>query len=140
MQSVVTQSLLAVQQVVTQDKHCFELYGYDILIDEALKPWLIGKIDMANGLTGLILIQYTANMLVPLAPSHAFPCSLPFTLSVTFAEVNASPSLSTDSPADHLLKWALVDDALGLVDIEGKLEGQLRTSYGGYMPALYHVS
>ena len=46
-------------------------------------------------------------------------------------EVNASPSLSADTASDHQLKWGLVDDALGLVDVEGKLEGQLPLSFGG---------
>ena len=40
-EEVVVYSLLAVQKVMINDKHCFEMYGYDVMIDDNLKPWLI---------------------------------------------------------------------------------------------------
>ncbi|SBS84508.1 ATP-dependent DNA helicase UvrD, putative (UvrD) [Plasmodium ovale curtisi] len=40
-ESCIVQSFLAVHKVIINDKNCFELYGFDILIDSTLKPWLI---------------------------------------------------------------------------------------------------
>ncbi|CAK8691773.1 unnamed protein product [Clavelina lepadiformis] len=34
-------SLKAVSSTMANDRHCFEVYGYDIIIDDKLKPWLI---------------------------------------------------------------------------------------------------
>jgi len=38
---VVLRSLYAVQDAIPSHPCCFELFGYDLLIDEDLKPWLI---------------------------------------------------------------------------------------------------
>jgi tubulin polyglutamylase TTLL1 len=64
-------SLKSVQNVVINDKHCFEMYGYDVLIDQNLKPWLV--------------------------------------------EVNASPSLSTTTENDRIIKTNLMQDTFRIV-------------------------
>ena len=38
---LIVHSLKACQNVMIQDRHCFECYGYDIMIDAKLKPWLL---------------------------------------------------------------------------------------------------
>lgn len=75
-QLICIRSLLSVQKVIISDKHSFELYGYDVLIDAELKPWLI--------------------------------------------EVNASPSLSANTPKDYQMKLALLHDTIAVVDMEKK--------------------
>ncbi|CAF4446166.1 unnamed protein product, partial [Adineta steineri] len=57
--------------VITSDRHCFECYGYDIIIDDNLKPWLI--------------------------------------------EVNASPSLTSTTANDRIMKFKLINDILNIV-------------------------
>ena len=71
MDALIIHSLKAVQNVMINDRHCFECYGYDILIDADLKPWLV--------------------------------------------EVNASPSLTTTTEADRIIKLSLLRDIYNVV-------------------------
>lgn len=40
-QEIVIKTLQATSKIIATDKRCFQLYGFDIMIDAALKPWLI---------------------------------------------------------------------------------------------------
>lgn len=40
-QFILIHALKAVAGVIHNDKHCFECYGFDLLLDEELKPWLL---------------------------------------------------------------------------------------------------
>ncbi|EDO40528.1 predicted protein, partial [Nematostella vectensis] len=54
---MIIKSLQAVQKVMINDKHCFELYGYDIMFDSNLKPWLI-EVNASPSLTASSQTDY----------------------------------------------------------------------------------
>ena len=65
---------------MVSDRHCYECYGYDIIVDDRLKPWLI--------------------------------------------EVNASPSLSSTTVSDRIMKYKLISDIINVVLPPGEMEAK----------------
>lgn len=50
-EAVIMASLFAVQPAMMQDRNCFEFYGYDILLSNDLRPWLL-EVNASPALTG----------------------------------------------------------------------------------------
>ena len=55
---------------------CFEILGFDVMIDSKLKPWLI--------------------------------------------EINYTPSFTTDTPLDYVIKKGVVEEALDIMNVSYK--------------------
>eukprot|EP00614_Pseudopedinella_elastica_P024775 CAMPEP_0172645636 /NCGR_PEP_ID=MMETSP1068-20121228/239831_1 /TAXON_ID=35684 /ORGANISM="Pseudopedinella elastica, Strain CCMP716" /LENGTH=282 /DNA_ID=CAMNT_0013459877 /DNA_START=200 /DNA_END=1048 /DNA_ORIENTATION=- len=47
---LILRSLVAVKPALIHDKRCFELYGYDVLFSDDLKPWLV-EVNASPSLT-----------------------------------------------------------------------------------------
>lgn len=39
--STVIKTLKSVSKIMSNEGNCFQLYGFDVMIDDNLKPWLI---------------------------------------------------------------------------------------------------
>jgi tubulin polyglutamylase TTLL9 len=76
---MILKCLASVAKTIINDKHCFELYGFDVLLDDNLKPWLI--------------------------------------------EINASPSMTSNTPSDYEIKLSLLEDCFTILDMERILTG-----------------
>ncbi|XP_035501775.1 probable tubulin polyglutamylase TTLL9 isoform X4 [Scophthalmus maximus] len=107
MDNIFVRSLLSVQKVMINDKHCFELYGYDVLLDQNLKP--------------------NFKKIHPNQKEGQDRDNRPRWL----IEVNASPSHMPSSQEDYEMKYRLLDDTLNVVDMEGRLTGKEKR-VGGY--------
>jgi len=58
---LIIKSLQSVAKVIINDKHWFELYGFDVLLDGKLKPWLI-EVNASPALTGTTPSDYKTKL------------------------------------------------------------------------------
>ncbi|KAF6122397.1 tubulin tyrosine ligase like 1 [Phyllostomus discolor] len=108
---IIVQSLKAVAPVMNNDKHCFECYGYDIIVDDRLKPWLIE----------VPAPRPPPRLRPPLARRNGPGPDGRTRASDGFLHVNASPSLTSSTANDRILKYNLINDTLNIAVPNGEV-------------------
>jgi tubulin polyglutamylase TTLL1 len=107
---IIVHSLRAAAAVITSDRHCFECYGY-------------GR-----------LYKYEIRILF-----HHLDIIIDDNLKPWLIEVNASPSLTSTTANDRIMKFKLINDVLNIVvpngeipDIRNKLTNSTPEALGNF--------
>jgi tubulin polyglutamylase TTLL1 len=123
---IVILSLKAVQGVMINDRHCFECYGYDIIIDANLKPWLVE----VNASPSLSATTRSDRMMKSTLINDVLDVAVPLDIAESVKDPNNKPNTRQCSGGFQLL-YDEASEAAAIAEIEkdglarkGKLSGR----------------
>lgn len=114
---------LATVQVMIHDRHCFELYGYDLLFDEDLRPWLI-EVNASPSVSPCQAKHHPRNRISQ--SSRWLGLSI-----LCQSRLMDVMQLTANTREDYDLKFKMLNDLLDIMDLEGVRTGAERT-VGGF--------